>query len=179
MDTYLKRYLWIIHLCLIVTVGHSASMLINHLLVNKSHSELSKLLATNNAKAKKVKKTVRVKSKKWANVIAQRNLFNANPPSLEAANKKKASAQEDEETKNKGELPKPHEECEDSGLKVTVKVTMVAEPVEASYAMIDVDNQHRIYRVGDLIEEQEVVGEDFCSVRARQAGSSPGVASRP
>lgn len=156
MDTYLKRYLWVIHLCLIAAVGHSASMLINHFAINQAQSMITKMTTSDKPKSKKVLKKVRTKTKTWAVTITQRNLFNANPPRPEELEKLQNEAEEAENQSNKGQLPLPHEECEDSGLKVTVQVTMVAEPAEASYAMITVDNNDRIYRVGDVIEEQEI-----------------------
>ena len=156
MDTYLKRYLWVIHLCLIAAVGHSASMLVNHFAINKADSMITRLSKSGKPKVKKVTQKVKAKSEKWALTIAQRNLFNANPPKPEDLERMKNADQETENEVDQGQLPLPYEECEDSQLKVTVQVTMVAEPAEASYAMITVDSADRIYRVGDTIEGQEI-----------------------
>ncbi|MAD60751.1 MAG: hypothetical protein CMH49_04430 [Myxococcales bacterium] len=153
MEAYLKRYLWVLHLGLIAVVAHSASQLVGHFVLQGAQQALIKntKLPKKRLKRSKLNQTNRTR---WANEIDQRNLFNANPPSPEEA--KKQAGQEDGQ-KPVGQLPQPYEDCEESKLKVTLQVTMVAEPPSASYAMINVDGDDRIFRITDTIEDQEIV----------------------
>ena len=154
MDAYLKRYLWVLYICLIGIVAHSASQLAGHFIIKTATDTLS---PKNRSKSTPVKRS-NLKPKQrnqWAHQIDQRNLFNANPPSLESANK--LAQEEAEKQYARGKLPLPYEDCEDSTLSVTLQVTMVAEPPSASYAMIKVDGKDRIFRINDTIENQEVV----------------------
>lgn len=154
MDAYLKRYLWVLYICLIGVVAHSASQLAGHFIIKTAIGTLSPTSHSNSTPVKRSNLKPKQRNQ-WANQIDQRNLFNANPPSPESTNK---SAQEEAEKQlARGKLPLPYEDCEDSKLAVTLKVTMVAEPPSASYAMIKVDGKDRIYRINDTIEDQEVV----------------------
>lgn len=154
MDTYLKRYIWVLHLALIAAVAHSASLLVSHFILDAASSVLSPS-AQANAQPMKRSKLETKRTQKWATKISNRNLFNANPPGPEELSSKEPSVKEEE--KPKGQLPMPYDECEDSDLKVTVQVTMVAEPPSASYSMINVEGEDRIYRIGDLISDREIV----------------------
>ncbi len=153
MEAYLKRYLWVLHLGLIAIVAHSASQLVGHFVLQGAQEALVKntKLPRKAIKRSKLSQTSRTR---WANEIDQRNLFNANPPSPE---EEKSKAEQEEDKKPIGQLPQPYEDCEESKLKVTLQVTMVAEPPSASYAMINVDGSDRIFRITDTIEDQEIV----------------------
>jgi general secretion pathway protein C len=149
-------------------------MLVNHFAINQAQSMITQLSANNAPKSKIARKKVRTKTKKWAQKISQRNLFNANPPRPEDLQGDQDADQEAEEKRDRGQLPLPYEECDDSELKVTVQVTMVAEPVEASYAMITVENENRIYRVGDTIEGQEIAAIQWSGRGQRVVMSNQG-----
>ncbi len=154
MDAYFKRYLWVLHICLIAAVAHSASQLASYFVIEAASEALkSKSGIQKPIKRSRLKHSRR--TSQWADQIQGRNLFNANPPSPEELSS--ATSQETEEDKPKGQIPQPYDECEDSDLKVNVQVTMVAEPPSASYTMINVEGEDRIYRIGDTITEHEIV----------------------
>lgn len=173
MDTYLKRYTWIIHLLLIATVGHSASMLVNHLLIGEAQSKLQQLASAQQPKAKKRVRVSKTTTKRWAKMISDRNLFNANPPGPEENKPKDESTDEEDPTKL-GQIPGPNDECESSKISATVKMNVVAEPIEASYTMININNEDRIYKLHDTIEEQEIVAIQWSGRNRRVVLSNQG-----
>lgn len=166
MDTYLKRYLWVVYLLLITAVGHSTSMLANHFIVQEAKSALAQL-KPKDAKARRVvpNKTVG-ESRRWATEITKRNLFNANPPTPEAL-RQKAEAEAGKEEAPDGKMPEPHEECKPASISATLRLTMIADPVESSYAIIQVNQKDRLFVIGEVIESQEIVAMQWHSTNKR------------
>lgn len=155
MDAYLKRYLWVLHICLIGVVAYSASQLAGHFIMQAASNALAPKVGANSKPIKRSKFAAKNRNKLWATQVNDRNLFNANPPSPEELSQLEGA--ESDKIQLKGKLPLPYEECEESKLKVSLQVTMVAEPPSASYAMINVDGSDRIFRINDTIEEQDIV----------------------
>lgn len=158
MDTYLKRYIWIIHLCLIAFVGHSASLLVGHFLLGQGESVIDRFMTSSRSQASTGlgdKRVTRKQREKWAEVISNRNLFNANPPGPED---ELAKASEVEEVKKPtGALPEPDEECEASDLAITIQSMMIAEPIDLSTVSLKYDNESRILTLGDSLDGRELV----------------------
>ena len=168
MDTYLKRYVWIVYLSLISVVAYPASQLTGYLLIAKGEALMKQQITEMQSQATTMKKrprTERSRRTRWSEQISSRNLFNANPPSAEEASAAKEAEEADK--KPTGQLPLAHEECQDSKIKATVTMTMIAEPVEASYAMIKIDSKDRIFNVGDTIEDGEVVSIQWSGDKRR------------
>ena len=154
MDTYLKRYLWVVYLLLIAVVGHSASMLANHFVTREARSALAQMTPKANEERQADLPKATLVSRRWAKTISERNLFNANPPGPEAI---KPNVKNEITEKPSGRIPEPHEECEPSKLSASLRLTMIADPVESSYAIIQVEQKDRLYVIGEEIESQMIV----------------------
>lgn len=156
MEAYLKRYFWTLKLGLLSLVAFSASGVMNHHIITSASAALDALIPSQRS-AIKTRPMALEKRPSWSTKIGERNLFNANPPS-ESEEASKGSVEGAEESKEpKNALPAPYEECEESKQSVTLKLTMVAEPSESSYAVLEQDGEDRIVREGDAFEAFKVV----------------------
>ena len=155
MDAQIKKYLWAFKLSMISLVALFSAEMINHVVLDEVSQRL-KTLAPEPAATKKKEKPLQTRRKAWARVIEERNLFNANPPSPEELAAKAVTPVEEDLTP-KNALPAPYDECEASGVSASLKLTMVAEPSSASYAVITVGSDDRILREGDTVAEAQIV----------------------
>ncbi len=155
MDAHIKKYLWAFKLSMISLVAFFTADVVNHFALDQAARGIQ-ALAPKPSSAKKQEKPLAARRKAWARAIEERNLFNANPPSPEElAAKTEVPAEEDLTPKNA--LPEPYDECEASGVSASLKLTMVAEPSSASYAVIAVGSDDRILREGDSVAEAQIV----------------------
>jgi general secretion pathway protein C len=154
MDAQIKKYLWAFKLSMISLVAFFGAEVVNHVALDALALRL-KALAPQPAAVKKREKPLQTQRKAWARVIEERNLFNATPPSPEELAAKEAPVEAD--VTPQSALPAPYDECEASGVSASLKLTMVAEPSSASYAVITVGSEDRILREGDSVAEAQLV----------------------
>ena len=153
MEAYIKKHFWVFNLFLTMLVAYSASGLANHLILNQTEKVLQ---PQNNNKKSRPKYRSNKKRTNWAKTITDRNLFNANPPSPESVIDDPDGGNENN-GKSANDFPEPYDPCEDSKISAQLKLTMDAEPEELSYAIIDVNREERIFRVGEEVEQKEIV----------------------
>jgi len=154
MDAHVKKYLWAFKLAMISLVAFFTAEVVNQVALNAAAQRI-KALTPQPAAAQQRPRAAKAQRKAWASAIEARNLFNANPPSPEELAAKEASPVEEGLTP-KNALPAPYEECEASGVSASLKLTMVAEPSVASYAVITVGAEDRILREGDEVAEAQI-----------------------
>jgi general secretion pathway protein C len=153
MEAYIKKHFWVFNLFLTMLVAYSAAGLANHLVLEKVDSILQ---AGQDSKRKPSKSKIKKKRTNWSTLVAERNLFNANPPSAEEA-KEGSEGSSEVNTKPDGSFPEPSDDCEESKISAVLKVTMEAYPVELSHAIIEIDREERIFKIGETIDNKEIV----------------------
>ena len=151
MEAYIKKHFWVVNLVFVALVSYSAMRVVNYVIIDQTLSELNNLKLSKKKSNKSLTSTTKRPS--WEKIISERNLFNANPP----APQEESGAGSTEEKKPEGEFPNPYEQCAESTAKATLKFTMVAEPSSESYVVIDLNNEDRIFKEGDQVEEHEII----------------------
>ena len=95
------------------------------------------------------------------NLIVGRNLFNANPTEEDGDGEDGEDADEEEEEKAPeappGQIPGPHEHCEESKAQVELNATLVAEPVERSMAALREEGEDRLASIGMEVADHTLV----------------------
>ena len=78
MESFVKRYFWIVNLLMLAGIAFLAALVINNLLAEQIVS-LETSTATQK-KTSKVSKRTDPRAGEWAELIVDRNIFNSEPP---------------------------------------------------------------------------------------------------
>ena len=160
MEALLKRYFWVINLGLLSGIAWGSARLTNQFISAELRAiplaEASTTVTIASAAPAAAER------KRWASIIATRNLFNANPPPPNTG--AAAPEGEGEEATPSGQLPGPDDPCEAAGGALTLKATLLIpvaaparpgeEPIDRSLLTIASGREGGgvIYRVGDEVE---------------------------
>lgn len=154
MEAYLKRYMWTLKLALLAFVAYSGSGVLNVHILSMTRGLLDSFVPAGATELKR-RPLIVTPRPAWSTSIRERNLFNARPPSPAEEAAQQATDHERAEEIKRGP-PTPYEPCEESGLSVTLKLTMVAEPPAQSYAMIQLNGEDRMISEGEAFSDFKV-----------------------
>ena len=154
MESLVKKYFWLINLALLAVIALLAARVVNNWVAERIVS----LPTTPNAAADDGKKrgagALAGGPAHWS-TIADRNLFNSNPP--EADPNAGDTGEEPPPEPIGGRIPLPGEDCEESSAKLGLLATMVADPSQWSMAVIDDDaKESRLIKEGQRVSEHTV-----------------------
>ena len=156
METLLRRYFWVVNLALLAIIALLGAKVINNLLAVRIVS----METTPTAKAETIKTTIKkADTREWSQMIANRNLFNANPPEPEEIVSGDGEDGEGSDALPDGVPPGPNDPCKDSDSKISLTATMMAEPAEWSMAVVDDGeaSDERIVKPGSKVGEHILV----------------------
>lgn len=155
MESLVKKYFWVINLVLLAIIAFLAARVVNNVVAER----IARLETTPAAAADSGKKRSSAdkgdERAHWS-AIADRNLFNANPPEDDQGGEGEAEPAPDEFDPTK--IPLPGEECEKSDAKLALLATMVADPSQWSMAVVD-DNEaseSRLIKEGQKVSEHTI-----------------------
>ncbi len=159
MESIVKRYFWSINLGLLAILSLLSAQVVNNLLAEQIVS-LSPGPEKIKAKARRVAET-KANADEWADLVADRNLFNSEPP-LPEDEKPKITEESDEEPLppdviDPDLIPLPGDECPKSDAAVKLLATMAAEPPEWSLAAITEHSLQRLIRIGQKVDDRKLV----------------------
>lgn len=153
MENLAKRYFWVVNLVVLAVLAYLTARVANNVLAG----ELAAVGTTPAAVGAAPPPAPRVGAKPGlASAIANRNLFNANPPVDEPVEEDEA---DDEELPVvSGDPPGPDDECKESDGKVSLLATMAATPAALSMAVVDDGEgpQSRVVREGQEVGDATV-----------------------
>ncbi|MFN3197901.1 MAG: type II secretion system protein GspC [Bradymonadia bacterium] len=163
MDSFIKRYFWIVNVAVLGVIAYLGARVANNLIAGEIVG-----LATSPAVEGPEKEGKNAKSNKkserrglgWAERIMGRNLFNANPPEDPEDGPKDPNDKPEEGDKPvvaSGEMPTSLDACEKSEERIVLLATMVAEPQELSMAVVQDNSNDRILKPGMSAGEDAAV----------------------
>ncbi len=152
----LDRWWWLVNLALLAALAFLAAKAIN----NRVAAEIATLPTRPQVAEATVSVARDVNAPDgWAESIANRNLFNSDPPEPELDDGGDDD-DEEEDAEPVGKLPGPTDECERAEGDLKLLATMVADPADESMAVLAEgrreDNQ-RLVRPGSRVEDGGVV----------------------
>ncbi|MGK0360191.1 MAG: general secretion pathway protein C [Bradymonadia bacterium] len=151
MEGLTKRYFWVVNLAVLAVLAFLAARVLNNIAAREIAS-----LQTQRAVRAPVKASARATSaskREWAGTVNNRNLFNSTPPEPEEY--ADAGPKEDGETGDLSGMPRPWDPCKESESSIGLSATMVAEPAEWSFAVLDdgENDEERLMRTNQKIAE--------------------------
>jgi general secretion pathway protein C len=153
MENVDKRYFWVINLVVLAVLAWLTARVVNNVLAGQI-AAVGTTPAPASAEPLPVIRGSADSSQQWARAIAERNLFNSEPPSDEPAEPEAT----DEPKGPTGEVPGPDDECKASEGNLSLLATMVALPTDQSMAVMDDGDSpdDRIVREGQQVGDAEV-----------------------
>lgn len=157
MESLVRRYFWVVNLALLAIIAWFAGRVINNVIAERIVLLPTNPVATENTLAARAEAP---NTRGWAQLIAERNLFNANPPEPEGpdAEGEEGKKEDDSDQLPSGMPPGPNDPCKASDAKLGLRATMVAEPSEWSMAVIaESATEERIARPGTKLGDLTLV----------------------
>ena len=153
MEGLTKRYFWVVNLAVLAVLAFLAARVLNNIAAREIAS-----LQTQRAVQAPVSAAVRATSaskREWASTVNNRNLFNSTPPEPEELSDAGPKDGEDGETGDLSGMPRPWDPCKESESSIGLSATMVAEPAEWSFAVLDdgENDEERLMRAGQKVAE--------------------------
>jgi general secretion pathway protein C len=152
MEGLTKRYFWVINLVVLAVLAYLAARVIN----NIAARELASIATQKKVQvvAQAPKRSTSGSKAEWAETVNNRNLFNSEPPEPEDPTDPDTTEKPDEGFDGKG-VPPPWAKCKESESSIGLSATMVAEPAEWSFAVIDdgESDDDRLLREGQKVAE--------------------------
>ncbi len=154
MESLVKRYFWVVNLALLAILALLAAKALNNHLAGRIAGLPTGIAAPEEVKASAAD---RRRAEEWAQSIINRNLFNSDPPEPEEALPEDPIAEvEPEIDPNKIPGPPP-DPCDKSEAGISLIATMEADPADWSMAAVETGDGDRIVRIGQTIEEKQVM----------------------
>lgn len=151
MEGLTKRYFWVVNLAVLAVLAFLAARVLNNIAAREIAS-----LQTERAVVAPVKAGARATSaskREWASTVNNRNLFNSTPPEPEEF--ADAGPKDEGDTGDLSGMPRPWDPCKESESSIGLSATMVAEPAEWSFAVLDdgENDEERLMRAGQKVAE--------------------------
>ena len=151
MEGLTKRYFWVVNLVVLAVLAFLAARVLNNIAAREIAS-----LQTERAVRAAVKPEARATSaskREWASTVNNRNLFNSTPPEPEEYSD--AGPKDADETGDLSGMPRPWDPCKESESSIGLSATMVAEPAEWSFAVLDdgENDEERLMRTNQKIAD--------------------------
>lgn len=153
MESLVKRYFWVVNLALLAALAWLAAKAVNNHLAGRIAGLPSTIAAPDGVKAEAAD---RRNAEEWAVAIINRNLFNSEPPEPEELVDEPEEPEEPELDPNALPGPPPAP-CDKSEASISLIATMVAEPADWSMAAIESGDGDRIVRIGQSIDDREIM----------------------
>lgn len=151
MEGLTKRYFWVVNLVVLAVLAFLAARVLNNIAAREIAS-----LQTERAVRAPVKPGPRATSaskREWASTVNNRNLFNSTPPEPEEYSD--AGTKGDGGPDDLTGMPMPWDPCKESESSIGLSATMVAEPAEWSFAVLDdgENDEERLMRTNQKIAD--------------------------
>ena len=161
MESLVRRYFWVVNLGLLAVIAFLAARVANNVLAER----IVLLPTTVQTTAEEVSARAEgPDTATWARQIAERNLFNANPPEEVDPNESQGEGGEGGDGEDGPKLPDgtppgPNDPCKDSDAAIGLRATMMAEPAEWSMAVVTdgAEATERLARPGMVIGDVVMV----------------------
>lgn len=153
MESLVKRYFWVINLALLAVIAWLAAKAVNNHLAGRIAALPTEIAPPDEVKASASDERL---ADEWAATIANRNLFNSDPPEPIEPEPEPEGPEEVEIDPNAIPGPPPAP-CDKSDAGISLIAAMVAEPAEWSMAAVQDSNGDRIVKIGQLVEERQVM----------------------
>lgn len=152
MEGLTKRYFWVVNLVVLAVLAYLAARVLNNIGAREIASLQTERVAQ--APAKVSRATAGPLKSEWAQIVNNRNLFNSDPPAPEEDGGVKTDGGEAVGFDGKG-VPPPWANCKESESSIGLSATMVAEPAEWSFAVIDdgENDEDRLLREGQQVAD--------------------------
>lgn len=151
MEGLTKRYFWVINLVVLAVLAYLAARVVNNIAAREiaSIATQKKVQAVTQAP----KRSTSASKAEWAEMVNNRNLFNSEPPEPEEI--PGPDTEKPDEGFNGDGVPPPWAKCKESESSIGLSATMVAEPAEWSFAVIDdgESDDDRLLREGQRVAE--------------------------
>lgn len=151
MEGLTKRYFWVVNLAVLAVLAFLAARVLNNIAAREIAS-----LQTDRAVRAPVSGVARATSaskREWAGTVNNRNLFNSTPPEPEEY--ADAGPKEESDNGDLSGMPRPWDPCKESESSIGLSATMVAEPAEWSFAVLDdgENDEERLMRAGQKVAD--------------------------
>lgn len=151
MEGLTKRYFWVINLVVLAVLAYLAARVIN----NIAAREIASIATQKKVQAvpRAPKRNTSASKREWAEQVNNRNLFNSTPPEPEEIVEGETDTPED--GFDGSGVPPPWAKCKESESSIGLSATMVAEPAEWSFAVIDdgESDDDRLLREGQKVAD--------------------------
>ena len=131
MENFVKRYFWLINVVMLTVMAYLTARLASNVVAGA----IVAIHTLPKAKERPAPApTASNETTTWARTITRRNIFNANPP-VDPPDGGEPGADGGEPGQS-GLVPGPNDACKSSDAKMALVMTMVAEPVASSMAVL-------------------------------------------
>ena len=155
MESLVKRYFWLVNLCLLGGLAFLSAKVVNNLVAEQIVS-----LEVGVAQAKKrsaVKTEPKHDRAEWETTISERNIFNSEPPEPVEEIPLDGLTEEQVVEVDPTQIPGPDDPCDPSDAPLSLVATMEAEPAEWSLAVVEENSLQRLIRIGQELDRRELV----------------------